>query len=525
MPNYSFAAGSNPTYSSWATPSGGTFGGDIITASGKPFNSGLTTGGWLPPEGYWTDENNLVNGDLALRGRVARRTGQEDPTGTGMGRTSRYSGGAGAGGAGVGTVEVPGSNGLRINPNDPNQRYQPVDIVKSPMVAGAVGDLMESFKKGAADSLAGFDDHLKTFRTSLDNAFNRQNAAADPSATISELRRRQAGYDSEIGQTRADYLNSNAEAAARERAVAQDARDSLGLYDSATDAATNLALQQAQKRISRYKAGGGAPSGLSSDEIQMLHAADANILVPMAQAKINRRYSNMSQFDLPIEQDIASREQMRIGSFTPQMIAAQFQSGQATAQTIQALLEHTSNMSMQNAVQYMQALGVPAEIQQRILSGQITQLGQLGEIEDRSRYRGLQDTLGVNPTQPQYFSPATGSYPMPSRYNSGGGGSRLDVDALARAISGGRAPSTVPATVPGGAGRYAGVGNAGAPAGAQGDWVWDANNKRWQNWRTGDISSTGPYAGGAAGGGDSSYWGIDNNPNLDMPLSSPVYQS
>lgn len=320
--------------------------------------------------------------------------------------------GAGAAPAGV---PVPYSNQV-INPNDPNQRYKPVDIIKSPDIAAGENDLMAAFKKGANDSMKGFDEWLGTFKTSLNSAFTKSQAATDPTATISALNTRQTQYDTALGQGVTDYAKLNADAAAREQAIVAQAQGLIPEYDRAAQDAVNQQMGLLQRNVSRYKAASGTPMSLGSAEQELLAKGAADILVPMEQAKIGQRYNVLSQYAMPVAMNIAAREQARIGTFNPAMAQQEFASGQATAQTIFQLQTITSQMARQDAVAFMQAVGVPVQMQQQILSGQISQLGALGQIEESSRYRGLQDVLGTIPSQPQYYSMDTGGYPDNGRY-------------------------------------------------------------------------------------------------------------
>ena len=473
MPNYgaSFAGGSAPAldlYAAgvnygtepqgvYATQSGPDYGfNDVTTSSGLAYPNGMTQ--WNAPGGYWNDPNYLA------------------ATGKAGNPKSRY---LNPGGANQGTP-VPGSPGKTINPNDPTQRYQAVNIPKSPDINAQVPTLLDEFKQGADNSLSGFSDYLKTFQDALNNAFSATKKANDPTATIDRLNAGQARYSAGLDKAATDYATLNQNTAAAEQGIVKQAQDLLPSYDTAANAAADIAMQNVQKQVNRYKAGSGAPTGLSSSELAQVQAGDASILVPLQQAKIQQAYSVLQNYSLPTTIDIANRETQRVASFTPQILAQQFQSGQATAEAVQALLQQTAQMSMQDATQYMQAIGVPAEIQQKILTGQISQLGAINSLEDQSNYRGLQDVLGVQPTQATYSSPSTGAYPTPGQSRYGGAATYNPLAA-------------------GGGGTSTGTQQpAAAPQGAVGDWMWDGTNNRWQNWKTGAISMTGPYTGQSA---------------------------
>lgn len=454
-----------PSYNIYATPSGGARG---QTGLLDPNLNGPKD--WITPpasgDTYWDP----------VSGTIKSKSGEQSKRNLAMG------------GGGPATdpnlVKVPYSDRY-INPNDPNQRYNPVDIVKSPDIDSARTTLMDTFKKGAADALTGFDDYLGQFKDMLNVARTKSSQATDPSQTIARLRQLENRYDTSLDANGQEYRDLNSDTAARERAIVQESRDLLPSFDTARDRVRDLQTQMLQNQVSRYKAGSGTPRSLgSSEEAQLVNGA-GRIAVPLELAKINQRYDILSRYALPVEQDIAGRETNRIASYTPAQLAAQFQAGTFTATTIQQLLQQTSQMAQEDAVRFMQAIGVPEQIRQQILSGQITELGALNQLEDQSRYRGLQDVLGAMPTQTQTYSTGTPGYPAPSRY---GGPSTVNIYGDPRAGTPASNASGI-ARPPVGA----------PPAGAQGDWVWDGNNSHWRNWKTGDYSNTGPYGTGQGG--------------------------
>jgi len=359
---------------------------------------------------------------------------------------------------------VPYSPGQTINPNDPNQRYRAVDITKQPDIASAESDLMTTFKKGAQDSMKGFDDWLKTFQTSLSGAFKKSQAADDPSQTIATLQGNQARYNAALDASQKSYADLNANTAAKEQGIVQEARDLIPMYDQAAQDAANQSLGVLQRNVSRYKMGSGTPMSLGSAEEQQLLKGAADILVPMEQAKIGQRYNVLNQYAMPATLDVANREQARIGQFDPQIAQQEFQSGNVTANTIQGLLTATAQMSRQDAIAFMQAIGVPAQVQQQILTGQIGQLGGLSQLENQSRYSGLQDVLGVNPTPSQYSSLATGPYPNMGRYAPTG-------------LTGGTANSLTPANAPISTGTPGAAAPAAYPTMANNGWVYGNANR------------------------------------------------
>lgn len=342
-------------------------------------------------------------------------------------------------------VEVPYGGGARINPNDPNQRYKAVDIVKDPAIADATSSLLDSFKQSTSDALKGFDDYLKEFKLNTSAALEKSKSALDIQPTINEMRANQAKYNSdldvstaaqkaELDRARTDYAALNNQNAGTQRDIIQKQYDELGAFDRGTQEAAQAEKLAALENLSRYKLGPGqVPTGLGTEETNILTKNIGDIAMRMKQAQIAKRYDLYGN-EANVERGIYGTEQNRVASFNPEVAARefaasqgtamqQFQSGQATVQTIQALKERVANMSIEQAIQFFNLLGVPAQIRQQILGGQISQLGQLGQLNELSRYRGLRDVLGAELSQPQGATFAA-NYPTPSppsRYNNSQG--------------------------------------------------------------------------------------------------------
>lgn len=311
---------------------------------------------------------------------------------------------------GPGTVQVPGTDTF-INPNDPAQRYKPVSVVKQPDVAAGQQDLMKTFTDAASSALKDFNQYLSTFKDASKTAFDKTAAATDIGPTVQNLRTQQSSYAGSLGQDAADYAALNAANAAAERGVVRRAEETLPQYDLAAQAIGDRQLAALIAQQARYKMGSGTPTSLGGADSAILARAVADVNLPLQEQKIARQYDLLQNLSLPVQRDIANRETARIGQFNPAIAGAIFSSGQGTEQMIQKLKEATAGMSWQNAMQWMTSLGIPAQVQQQILSGQIGQLGQLSQLESMANYQGLQDILGVNPSQPIGYSVGGPSYP------------------------------------------------------------------------------------------------------------------
>jgi hypothetical protein len=324
-----------------------------------------------------------------------------------------------------GGVETPAKATPEIDPNDPNSRYKPVDIVKSPAIAGATTDLLAQFKKSADASLQGLDDHLKTYNAAVEGAMARGNQAMSTEPFESNTRALQSRYNTSLEGSTADYAALNADNEAKMRAIETEARGILPQYDTAAE---NIAQRQEaalQNQIGRYKVLTGTPTSMGSAEQRMLLRGEQDIRLPLEQAKIGRQYDLLSGFSLPIQRELANRETTRISQFNPYVASQEYTTGTGTESAIQNLKMQIANMGFAQADAYLRSLALPEQVRQQLLSGRISELGGLAALEEGSRYRGLMDKLGVNVSQPQYFSQGQPGYPQSPVKNPGNPGGVL----------------------------------------------------------------------------------------------------
>lgn len=308
-------------------------------------------------------------------------------------------------------VKIPGTDTV-IDPNDPSQRYRAVDIMKSPEIATATGDLLASFKQNADAALKGFDDYFTTFKDQMGSALQKSNAATDIAPFEAATRGLQTRYSNDLNDISSRVEGTLNDAASRERGVLSRAEGLLPEYDLASQNVADRQMGALQQNLSRYKLSTGTPTSMGSDESRILARGASDIQLPVELSRIGRKYDLLNNMALPIERDVTGRNLNYFQNFQPMVSGQQYTSGTATEGAIQQLKMAVSTMSFDNALRYMQSLGVPAQIQQQILSGQIGQLGGLSQLEEGSRYRGLQDVLGVNVSQPVGYP--MGMPPMPS---------------------------------------------------------------------------------------------------------------
>jgi hypothetical protein len=296
-------------------------------------------------------------------------------------------------------------------PMDPNQRYRALDVVKAPDIASAQTDMMAAFKKTADASLKPFSEHLGNFNADLESARSAGKEATNIQPTVNALVGAQQKYAADLGSSNDSYQKALADAAAASRGIVKSADNTLPMYDAAANNLQNIAIANANRYASRYQLGSGTPSSPSSymEALRMQKVAEA--AAPFEMAKIDRRFSNLSNYALPVEQQIAGQNINYVGNYLPGIAGSNYNSAVQTANAIQSLKNSVSGMSYDNAIRYMQALGIPSDLMQRVFSNQLGQLGQLAQLGEMSHYRGLEDTNPMSVSQPVYYNMGLPGYP------------------------------------------------------------------------------------------------------------------
>lgn len=407
----------DPTYGPHGQQRQGLYPGDLgRLAAGLPTSEAAKRAGGMVSEPIWDNVNGIYINPITRQ-----------PF-TGKAKNGMYI----QNGISKGYQDPASFNTAAIDPNNPNQRYQAVEIPKAPDISSATKDLVQQFKDTAEQSLKGFDDHLKEFTSGVSGAGKAGQAAiAAAGPTANALSRQQADYAKALTSSANDYRNLNADTAAKEKGVVQEAKDLLPSYDQAGNDIANRQMQEVVKNLSRYKLSTGTPTSAGSDESRILASAAADVMLPLKQAQINRRYDILSGLELPTTQDVANRRTAEISQFDPSVAGQIYSSGTATTQQVQALKEHVAGMSYDNAERTLRDMGVPSTMINTILGGNISSLSGLAGLEDQSNYRGLQDRLGVNVSQPVYYDQGNPAYPTPSRYSTGGTGNTATQPPLA----------------------------------------------------------------------------------------------
>lgn len=321
--------------------------------------------------------------------------------------------------------------------NNPSQAYTPITIPKSPAIAGAASSLTNAFNNGLSLQNNDFSDFLSAANnatnaatTGFNNDMNTAYNLGPLSSTLGGLNAGYAnnanalntGFAGTAGQLNTNYSNVLSNLGNQENSAVSQAYGMLPQYDQAL---TDIGQQEQNaltEQISKYAAAGGTPQGLGSNEEQTLALGIGQAEVPLEEAKIGQNYNILQNMQVPLEQQQAAGQIGQLQNFTLPLANTIYGQGMNTLNTeygqqyntatgLQNLAIQIAGKPISEAVQYMQAMGVPAQVQQAILSGNVSNLAGLSNIWQGANYQGLQNNFGnsVSPVQGSSFvSPGYG---------------------------------------------------------------------------------------------------------------------
>jgi hypothetical protein len=328
-------------------------------------------------------------------------------------------------------VTVPYSGGKSINPNDPTQRYTATNIPKGSPVASPAATLQTSFTAGEDAGLKDFGSYLSAAKGQAGKAIASSARATDIAPTVAALTGAQTRYSGDLAASNQRYQQQLAANAAAEGGVVSQANADLGLYDTALNRAEALAQQAAGGVVSRYGRdqnirAGGAVMGLGTDIGSLALSKSYEASLPYEMAKVNRRYGNLSEFNLPVARDIGAQGTAYAASYLPAVAAAEFGSSQGTTRSIQTLKEAAAAQDWQAVQQIMNLPGAAAAIRNAIYGGDLQLLSAFNQLYGQTNYQGLQDIMGTNLSQPVGYN--MGNPGLPSPGSTPGGQTRYPMN-------------------------------------------------------------------------------------------------
>lgn len=341
---------------------------------------------------------------------------------------------------GAWTDKDPG--GAENNPQLP--QFTTIKTEKQPGIATATGGLLDSFKKNATSTGTAFESFLSEARDVNAGAkaqLAKDKAAFDTSKLEGELpkinqnyRAAQTNLTGQMKASNEDYAKQTADTIAR-------LSDENAKYESAARAAADKAIGNATARVNLYQLTSGTPTSGSGNLTNRYARAVTDIEVPLQRELSARRYGQIADIERPYARELYGQDQALLAreSALTQDFAVRDEN---TARYLSDLKMRVAGMARNQAQDYLRGLGLPFEMAQRILAGDISNLGGLQALDERANYYSVA-TPYQDSRLPMVSSPA---YSAPSRGYMGGGVGTPDASYIPPAVR--EAPSAAVAGAP-----------------------------------------------------------------------------
>lgn len=385
-------------------------GADNLTSS--PFDSG-----------YWSSIASKYGNTQSNQGNVAR-IGPDGLAYTG-GSTTRYTGKDPVTGKmfqdGVEQTLVPGTSDQYINPNDPNARYAPVSIAKNPALNTVTDAQTAQLAKNVTGNIKSWNDLLPDYNAAGAASIASSKTAADTSGAQNTLQTAQNRFSTGLDTAQGDYATLDAANAAKQRDIVAKRYADEAAYNDLQNQSRDVAQAGVMRMTSKNGAlRGGIPFGTDAQSAFARQSYEASL--PYQLAKQQYHQQNLAN-ESGVETALTADEARRIG-FNVSAQGQQYQSAQGTAQAIQALKVASASQDQETVKRILQNPQLLQEAVRQSMQGD-AQLGLLiTQAIGANNYQALRDKLGMQVSQPQYFSSGNpGGYPAAtSPVNNGGGG-------------------------------------------------------------------------------------------------------
>lgn len=302
---------------------------------------------------------------------------------------------------------------------------------KQPGIATATGNLLQQQQAGAAQTASTFENFLNEARQVA--AQGKQQLATD-----------QAAFDTSKLETQLPAINRTYETnqnnitgdmAARNKAYADETAATLARlnaenarYESAARGVADKAIANATARTNLYQLTSGTPTSGSGNLTNRYIRAAADIETPLQRELSARRYNQITDIERPYARELYGQDQSLLGRRSA--LESDYAGRQeSTARYLSDLKMRVAGMSRAMAQDYLRSLGLPIEIQQRIIAGDIANLSGIQALDERANFYTVNTPFDES-RLPQITTP---SYSMPSRSYSGGGDPMLP--QVPRAVS------------------------------------------------------------------------------------------
>lgn len=223
-----------------------------------------------------------------------------------------------------------------------------------------------------------------------------------------------------------EYRTMNAATRAEQERLMAERRGELDRYGNFLDTdIRNLARGDVNNVMGKYRgsksASGGFVAGGSSADQPLAETFYLRRMLPYYD-KLHSERLNTIGADIGQQREFANADVNRYG-FDWGMQSNLRGNEAQTAQLLYTLAQQVKQMAPQQAMAYLQTMGLPAQLAQQIMSGQISNLGAIGSLLPFGRYEGLEYKPGMDVEQPLYpvsrypdAMPYGGDLPLMSAY-------------------------------------------------------------------------------------------------------------
>ena len=323
------------------------------------------------------------------------------------------------------TGAIRGTNAFANNgawtDKDPGGASQPalpefttIKTEKQPGIATATGGLLDTFKKNATSTGTAFDSFLSEARDVNAKAkvqLGKDQAAFDTSKLETQLpkinedyRATQTNLTGQMKASNADYAKQTADTIAR-------LNDENAKYEAAARAAADKAVSNATARVNLYQLTSGTPTSGSGNLTNRYMRAVSDVEIPLQRELSARRYGQIADIERPYQRELYGQDQALLARESA-LTTDYALRDENTARYLSDLRMRVAGMARNQAQDYLRGLGLPFEMAQRIIAGDISNLGGLQALDERANYYTVatpyQDTRLPQVNTPAYVSPSRG---------------------------------------------------------------------------------------------------------------------
>lgn len=297
-------------------------------------------------------------------------------------------------------------------------QFSTIKTEKQPGIATATGGLLDTFNKNATSTGTAFEDFLTQARdvnAQAKTQLGKDQAAFDTSKLETTLpkinqdyRATQTNLTGRMAETNKDYAKQTADTIAR-------LNDENAKYEAAARAAADKAIGNATARVNLYQLTSGTPTSGSGNLTNRYMRAASDIEIPLQRELSARRYGQITDVERPYQRELYGQDQALLARESG--LAADFAGrDENTARYLNDLRMKVAGMARNQAQDYLRGLGLPFDMAQRIIAGDITNLGGIQALDERANYYTVATPYDES-RLPQVSSPA---YVSPSRGYVGG---------------------------------------------------------------------------------------------------------